>query len=127
MLYVSCFKNNILHFFLNINLLINLLYIFINYSFPFLLPSQFSTLPSPTSTPTFLFRKGETSHGHQPILAQQVAVRLDASFPTEARKRQPSEGKRSQSRQQNQRQSHMKTKLPKCKIHAVSCMLPSCQ
>ena len=51
--------------------------------------------------PPFLFRKRQVSHGYQPALAHQVAVRLGASSPIEARQGSP---KGPKDRQQSQRQ-----------------------
>jgi hypothetical protein len=39
----------------------------------------------PLSTPQFLFTKGAASHEYEPTLAYLIEVRLDASFPIEAR------------------------------------------
>ena len=60
--------------------------------------------PPPSSRPPFLFRKGEASHGYQPALAYQVAVRPGASSPIVARQGSPVRDKGPKGRQWSQRQ-----------------------
>lgn len=51
------------------------------------------TPPLPHPLLTFLFRKGGVSHGYQPALAYQVAVRPHTPFPVEARQGSTVRGK----------------------------------